>query len=198
MPKTIKHDQKADFLLEKGIELLWSKGYNATSVNDIVKAAEIPKGSFYFYFNSKEDFAVKALEKYFNEQIPPTLEIINDTRFSPRERLINFYKYRCAMVKEELACKMGCMGCNLANEMAEHNDAIRNVIVTKTDMMKEHITRVFEEAQELGEINKSLNARDVVEFIEDAGKGALTTMKEQQSPYPIDNYFNMIESILLK
>ena len=57
MSKTLSHSIKSDFLLEKGIELLWSKGYNATSVNNIVKEANIPKGSFYFYFNSKEDFA---------------------------------------------------------------------------------------------------------------------------------------------
>jgi len=71
MTKTLKHDLKADFLLDKGIELLWSKGYNATSVNDIVKAAEVPKGSFYFYFDSKEDFAVRAIEKYFNSHFYP-------------------------------------------------------------------------------------------------------------------------------
>ncbi|MEM9868100.1 MAG: helix-turn-helix domain-containing protein, partial [Bacteroidota bacterium] len=34
-----------DFLIEKGMMLLWSKGYNATSVKDIVDAAEVPKGS---------------------------------------------------------------------------------------------------------------------------------------------------------
>ena len=74
-PKTLKHEVKADFLLERGIELLWSKGYNATSVNDIVKAANIPKGSFYFYFDSKEDFTVKAIEKYFLMHFTPAKEI---------------------------------------------------------------------------------------------------------------------------
>ena len=43
-----KENIKSEFLLQKGIEILWSKGYNGTSVNDIVKAADIPKGSFYF------------------------------------------------------------------------------------------------------------------------------------------------------
>ena len=38
-------------MIEKGMMLLWSKGYNATSVKDIVDAAQVPKGSFYFYFD---------------------------------------------------------------------------------------------------------------------------------------------------
>ncbi|MBL4709818.1 MAG: helix-turn-helix transcriptional regulator [Flavobacteriales bacterium] len=57
------------------MEIMWSKGYNATSVNDIVKAAEVPKGSFYFYFKSKEDFAIKALEKYFSMHFTPANKI---------------------------------------------------------------------------------------------------------------------------
>ena len=198
MSKTLKHEVKADFLLDKGIALLWSKGYNATSVNDIVKEAGIPKGSFYFYFKSKEDFAVQAIEKYFNMQVKPALEILHNTSVSPKQRILNFYEFRVEMLKNELECKMGCMGCNIANEMAEHNDAIRKVIASKTKMVRSYITEVVEEAQDYGEINKSVNAADIVEFMEDAGKGAMITMKEMQSAYPMDNVLNMIRTFLLK
>lgn len=198
MSKTLKHDLKADFLLEKGIALLWSKGYNATSVNDIVKAAEVPKGSFYFYFDSKEDFAVRAIEKYFDSHFYPSLEVLQDESFAPKQRLLNFYDFRSSILKDELDCKMGCMGCNLASEMAEHNEAIRNIIVQKGELVKGHISQVIEAAQNQGEISNTMNARNLTEFIEDAGKGAMTTMKEMQSSYPIDNFMNMIKSVLLK
>ncbi|MBL4568402.1 MAG: TetR family transcriptional regulator [Flavobacteriaceae bacterium] len=198
MSKTLSHSIKSDFLLEKGIELLWSKGYNATSVNDIVKAAKIPKGSFYFYFNSKEDFAVKALEKYFEEHFTPVLDILHDESVSAKQRVLNFYEFRSSMLKEELNCKMGCMASNLANEMAEHNEAIRNVIVSNGDFLKGHIALVVEKAQNNKEINSIINAHNLVEFIEDAGKGAMITMKEKQSAYPIDNYMDIIKTILLK
>ena len=198
MSTTLSHAIKSDFLLDKGIELLWSKGYNATSVNDIVKSAKIPKGSFYFYFDSKEDFAVKALEKYFEKQFVPILDILHDESISAKQRILNFYEFRTSMLKEELNCKMGCMACNLANEMAEHNEAIRNVIATKGKFIKGHITLVIEKAQNNKEINSSINANDLVEFIEDAGKGAMITMKEMQSSYPIDNFMDIIKTILLK
>jgi TetR/AcrR family transcriptional repressor of nem operon len=198
MSKTLNHTIKSDFLLDKGIELLWFNGYNATSVNDIVKAAGIPKGSFYFYFDSKEDFAVKALEKYFNQQFPRVLEILKNQSISPKQRLFDFYTFRTTMLKEELEYKKGCMGCNMANEMAEHNDAIRNIILSKGEIIKREITNVVEEAQKLNEININIRARDIVEFIEDAGKGAMITMKEMQSAYPINNYMHMIKNVLLK
>ena len=113
------------------MELLWSKGYNATSVNDIVLAAGVPKGSFYFYFDSKEDFAVKAIDKYFSEVVTPAFNILDDRNTPPKERLLAFYEYRVKVLKEEMDCKMGCLASNLGNEMAEHSEVIRKKIAEK-------------------------------------------------------------------
>ncbi len=198
MEKTLKHEMKADYLLEKGMELLWSKGYNATSVNDIVMAAGVPKGSFYFYFDSKEDFAVKAIEMYFELQFTPLQAILNNRSDSPKERLLNFYEYRNKILKEELDCKMGCLASNLGNEMSEHSENIRKIIYEKEKIVKDEIAAVMEEAQKYGEIGTTTKATDIVAFIEDAGKGAMTSMKEMQSSYPIDNFMNMVKTVLLK
>ncbi len=198
MQKTLKHEIKADFLLEKGMELLWSKGYNATSVNDIVMAAGVPKGSFYFYFDSKEDFVIKAIDMYFQAHFAPAQEILMDKTISPKQRLLNFHEFRCNILKNEMECKMGCLACNIGNEMAEHNENIRNAILERETIVQSQITEVVEEAQKLGEVDPGLNAADIVAFFEDAGKGAMTTMKEMQSSYPIDNFLNMVRTILFR
>ncbi|WP_242203461.1 TetR/AcrR family transcriptional regulator [Aestuariivivens insulae] len=196
--KTAKHDTKANFLLERGMEILWSKGYNATSVNDIVQAADVPKGSFYFYFDSKEDFVVKAIEKYFAAMFTPAKAILDDKTKSPRERLITFNEFRLDVLKNEMGCKMGCMACNLSSEMSEHSEQIRNAILVKNEYVLSLITAVIQEAKDLGEITNPMSAEDIASFIEDAGKGAMISMKEMKSSYPIDNVMNMIEHILLK
>jgi len=196
MSKTLKHELKTDFLLDKGMALLWSKGYNATSVNDIVKEAGIPKGSFYFYFESKEDFAVKAIERYFTLMFTPAKEILLNKSVSPKQRLLDFHEYRHNVLKNEMDCKMGCMACNLGNEMAEHNENIRTAILDKEQIVLSLITEVIQEAQDYGEIDNSMKAEDIAAFIEDAGKGAMVSMKEMKSSYPIDNLMNMIRKIL--
>ncbi|NER12206.1 TetR family transcriptional regulator [Leptobacterium flavescens] len=198
MHKTLKHEAKADYLLEKGSEILWSRGYNGTSVNDIVKAAGVPKGSFYFYFDSKEDFAVKSLERYFAIMFKPAAEVLHNTDASPKQRLLTFYRFRLEKMKGEHECTMGCMACNLGNEMAEHSEQIRNTIVSIESRIKGEIIKVVEEAQQAGEIRSQLSPNQIVSFIEDAGKGALTTMKETQSPFPLDNYYHFIENVILK
>ena len=198
MSKTLKHELKADSLLDTGMALLWSKGYNATSVNDIVKAADIPKGSFYFYFDSKEDFAVKAIEKYFTVQFTPAQEILQNKLVSPKQRLLDFYEFRCNVLKNEMDCKMGCMASNLGNEMAEHSEKIRNIILSKEQFVLSMITEVIQEAQDFNEIDTTMEAADLAAFIEDAGKGGMISMKEMKSAYPIDNFLNMVRKILLK
>lgn len=198
MSKTLKHEIKTDFILDKGMALLWSKGYNGTSVNDIVKEAEIPKGSFYYYFESKEDFVVKAIDRYFNIQFTPVREILLNKSVSPKQRLLDFHEYRYNVLKNEMDCKMGCMACNLGNEMAEHNENIRTAILDKEQIVLSLITEVIQEAQDYGEIDNSMKAEDIAAFIEDAGKGAMVSMKEMKSSYPIDNLMNMIRKILLK
>ncbi len=198
MPKTLKHEVKADALLEKGMALLWSKGYNATSVNDIVNAAGVPKGSFYFYFESKEDFVIKSIEMYFEAQFGPAREILGNKEVSAKERLLAFHNYRYEVLKNEMDFKMGCLACNIGNEMAEHNENIRNAILKKETIVQREITEVVMEAQEDGDVNPDLNAADLVAFFEDAGKGAMTTMKEMKSSYPIDNFVNMVRTMLFR
>lgn len=198
MSKTLKHDLKVDALLDTGMELIWSKGYNATSVNDIVKAASIPKGSFYFYFESKEDFVVRAIEKYFEQHFYPALKILQNQTVSPKQRLLDFYDFRTEVLKEELKYKMGCMCCNLASEMAEHSEEIRRILASKGELVKGHLAEVIKEAQLLNEIDDTIDARNLAEFIEDAGKGAMITMKEMNSPYPIDNFARMVRKLLLR
>jgi len=198
MLKTLKHDVKADFLLEKGMGILWSKGYNGTSVSDIVKAAGVPKGSFYFYFDSKEDFVVGAINKYFKMQFTPAQEILEDKTISPKQRLFDFHDYRTSVLKNEMDCTMGCLASNLGSEMAEHSEKIRTAILIKEEFILSLITEVIQEAQDAREISDIMKAADLAAFIEDAGKGAMTSMKEMKSSYPIDNFMIMVKGILLK
>lgn len=90
------------------------------------------------------------------------------------------------------------MASNLGNEMSEHNEGIRKAILEKEQMILSLITSVIQEAQDYGEISNTMKASDIAAFIEDAGKGAMVSMKEMKSSYPIDNVMNMIRAILLK
>jgi TetR/AcrR family transcriptional repressor of nem operon len=197
MSKTLKHEAKANFLLDKGIEVLWCNGYNGTSVKDIVSAADVPKGSFYFYFDSKEDFVTKALVRYFNTMFAPMESVLSNKGVSPKQRLTNFYTLRNDRMINEMKCKLGCLANNIGNEMSEHSEKIRTTILLMESKIKDSIGAVFMEAQEKNEIDPTIDPELMVSFIEDAGKGAMISMKENQNSEPLDNFLNIVTSKLL-
>ena len=83
-----KRELKKDHLLDAGLKVMATRGYNGTSIQDIVNAADVPKGSFYTYFKSKEDFAIEALEKVTEERMIQNRHLLNDRSIPPQERLM--------------------------------------------------------------------------------------------------------------
>ena len=51
-------------LVDKGLELMYLRGFNDVSIKDLVDAAGMPKGSFYNHFKSKEDFGLAVIDRY--------------------------------------------------------------------------------------------------------------------------------------
>ncbi len=65
-------------LMAAAIDLMWEESYGAVTIDDICTRAEVKKGSFYYYFTSKADLAVAALEHLWAEEWKPSM----DSQFS--------------------------------------------------------------------------------------------------------------------
>ena len=63
----VKHMRQ--HIIDVARAIITHKGYSAVGISEIVKAADIPKGSFYYYFPSKEAFAEALLEHYFSHYL---------------------------------------------------------------------------------------------------------------------------------
>ena len=75
-----------DYLLGVGVELMHQNGYNATGLSDNLKAAGLPKGSFYHHFSSKEDFAAAALARYPAHEGEHAASVLNESTMPPLKR----------------------------------------------------------------------------------------------------------------
>src|SRR5258707_12513763 len=80
-----------DHLVDVGLELMHQNGYNATGLSDILKAANVPKGSFYHHFSSKEDFAAAALERYGMREREHTAAVLDDVKTPRLKRLRRYF-----------------------------------------------------------------------------------------------------------
>ncbi|MEM9544615.1 MAG: TetR/AcrR family transcriptional regulator [Bacteroidota bacterium] len=191
-----KHEEKKNSIIVHGMDLMWDKGYNATSVNDIVKAAGIPKGSFYFYFDSKEDFAIKALREYFAEVYGPFSQKLIQGDASPIERIKEFYYGRIEKLIQEMSDNRGCFACNLSSEVADHIDGIQAEVAKIHNRILSELVQVGKQAQDAGELDEELDVEKMFAFLEDAGKGAMVSMKALGNHTPIHNYKYMVDRLL--
>ena len=114
-------DATREKLLKAAIGLFHEFGYNGTSVQDIVSAAKIPKGSFYNHFRSKEELAIAASDVFY----PYALEFLRlENTSSPVARL---RKYLRLTLKEmqRYGYVRGCLIGNFASEITNATPALK-------------------------------------------------------------------------
>ena len=87
-------------LIRSGLELLTQNGFLSTGVDAIVKNASVPKGSFYYYFKSKEEYAQTVLSAYDSFFVHKLQKHLYESSFTPMMRLENFIDDACDGIKK--------------------------------------------------------------------------------------------------
>jgi TetR/AcrR family transcriptional repressor of nem operon len=186
-----------DRIIETGAEIIHHKGFNHTGIQEILNAARVPKGSFYNYFKSKEDFGLQIID-YFTARFKRIAsETLEDTRLSPLNRI---YRFLTAFMEyfESQDCAGGCPIGNLAQEMGDLSPAFRQKLWEAIDMMIDAYSRVLAAAQKDGKVLKSLDIRKTASFIVAGWHGAIIQMKLTRSLAPLKNHRKFIFDHILK
>ncbi len=179
-------------IIDAGLAELHARGYAACSVEDITKAAGVPKGSFYNHFASKEAFAVEAVRRYFETSGWPTS--FDSASAVGRLRAGFTALYDGA---RDRAYSRGCMWGNLANEVADHSAAIRGELAEGLDAWSATVTELVAQAQSTGEISPAGDPAQLGRFIVNAWEGALTRSRVVRTGQPIDDFFELVFGSLL-
>src|SRR5262245_9110999 len=122
----LKREPRADtrrVILEAGIRSVLRKGYDQSGLAEILREAKVPKGSFYHYFASKEDFGLQLIEHWLENYSEAEASLQDRTR-SPLMRLRRFFEARCRLLKR-LRREYGAVVGMLLMEMATHNEVFR-------------------------------------------------------------------------
>ena len=186
-----------DRIIETGAEIIHRKGFNHTGIQEILNAAEVPKGSFYNYFKSKQDFGLQLID-YFSDQFSRIAsEHMEDASVSPLNRL-----YGCLTAFMEFFESQdyagGCPIGNLAQEMGDLSPVFRKRLKEAVDTMIETYCRVLELAQKDRKVSKSLDIKETASFIVASWHGAIIQMKLAKSLEPLKNHRKFILDYILK
>ena len=191
-----KRELKKDHLLDAGLKVMATRGYNGTSIQDIVNAANVPKGSFYTYFKSKEDFAIEALEKVAEERMIQNRHLLGDRSICPQERLTRFFVENIGGCEENL--NGGCFLGNMCQEMSESSEAIRIKVRQMLRNSTQSIEDVLEEARIKNGLKSHLPSPILAEFLFNAWEGTLMRMKASKCREPLDAFLTVLAELFAK
>ncbi len=177
-------------ILEKGIELIRLNGYHNTGVRDILKACNMPKGSFYHCFESKEDFIIKAIH-HFDEIISEdTAKNFSDQKLSYFGRIKNHFQLHINWYIDH-DFRVGCLLGNLSTEIGGTIDSVSTEIGKVYEKWAIGLATFIKEGQKAGEISDQMDAVDLANYLFDSFNGALGRMKVERSRKPLDRFLNV-------
>ncbi len=187
---------KRDMILAKGAQVMTRRGYHGTGVLEIVQAAGIPKGSFYHYFASKEDFALQALEYLYTPRLERYQAALSRSALSPRERILAYYAELIAHFARQECPEYHCFIGSLSFEMAELSQPIGQQVEMILQRSVALLASCLEQARTQAEIPTNTDCQALAEFIGNAWEGALLRMKVGRSVAPLDVFLTQLERLL--
>jgi TetR/AcrR family transcriptional repressor of nem operon len=201
MPKqTLKRADRTDTrqaILEAGIKSVLQKGYHECGLSEILQEAGVPKGSFYYYFASKEEFGLQLIE-YWLENFVEAEAALGNEALSPLTRVRQFFEARCHLFKR-LRRQHGAVVGTLYLEMATHNETFRQRVETLLVAWQHRVTECLKLAQQSGEIAADQDPAALAEFCLISWEGAVQRARTVQSTTPLDLFFRIIfGSVLTK
>lgn len=137
-------------LSEASFALFVAKGYHATSLDEIARAAGLTKGSIYFYFNSKQRLLLGLLEDAREAVVSPLLDHVHKIEGSATDKIAGFFRFS-SLNGIEQPQKLLCL-IKTSIEFRDRDDAISKRIVEIYDEIYSALEAILEAGKKRGEI----------------------------------------------
>jgi TetR/AcrR family transcriptional repressor of nem operon len=190
------NDKKIE-IIKAGMGIIARQGFNSTGIEAILKRAKVPKGSFYHYFPSKQEYGLSVLD-YFAAGIDRIFDTyLTDESATPANRLKNCLESLVARF-ETNNCSIGCLAANMGQELADQSDEFRMKLAGIFRSWIRQFEKCICDAQECGEISKNISPELMAEFLLSGFEGALIISKVKKSPAPLRNFLDIFFDRLLR
>jgi TetR/AcrR family transcriptional regulator, transcriptional repressor for nem operon len=187
----MKRVNKRNELIQIGKEIVVKQGFKGTSLNDVLSTAGVPKGSFYYYFSSKEDFGLAIVDNFAQEYRDRLKTFLGDERYSPLTRLRNYFEFKIAEM-EAHSCNDGCLIGNLAQELSAQNELFRDRLKQVFAEWEQCFIQCLQEASEAGEIESDRHFDILAKFILSSWQGAILQAKVTKSVLPMQTFVKIL------
>jgi TetR/AcrR family transcriptional repressor of nem operon len=186
----MKRIHNKDDIVQAGLDLVLSRGFNATGVEAILKHAKVPKGSFYNFFSSKEEFSLAIIDKFVNARREVFNPIFSDKSIPQLERVKRSFETLIAIFEAD-DCSKGCLLGNLGQEMADHSENVRQRLEDSLQEWSGAVSGLLLQAQLEKAIPADLDAGMLAENLISSFEGALLRSKVKKSAEPLRDFIHL-------
>jgi len=184
-------------LIRAGLAMLTEKGYSSVGIDEILRSVDVPKGSFYHYFKSKEAFGqvlITAYADYFAQKLDRFL--LNGDHH-PLQRIRHFVEDACeGMARFEF--RRGCLIGNLGQEMGLLPESFRTQLSEVFQDWQQRTATCLREAQAQGELAPEKDCDRLAQWFWIGWEGAVLRAKLEQSTEPLtcfaDGFFQLLQA----
>ncbi len=181
-------------ILDVGYELIASKGFTSVGLSELLKTAEVPKGSFYHYFKSKEQFGEALLQDYFNRYQQKLEALFDVSEESEYQKLMRYWHYW--MEQNSSECQTGrCLVVKLAGEVSDLSEPMRLALHKGTDKVISTVAEHIEKGIKAGEIQVK-DSRQTSELLYNLWVGASLVNKIRHDDASLQQAYQVTAQIL--
>ncbi len=146
--------------LDRGMNLLWTRGYELTSLDDLLDTMRLSKSSFYDTFGSKHDFLISALARYIDTVLGGLAEDLH--KGSARDAISQSFE---RMLPDRGARARGCFVQNCAIEVAQQDPDARAKVAEGLKRLEEGYYHAVLRGQQQGEIDPTRDPHILAQFL---------------------------------
>ncbi|ELA9306079.1 TetR/AcrR family transcriptional regulator [Vibrio parahaemolyticus] len=119
-----KTNDTRQHILDVGYELIVTRGFTSVGLSELLKTAEVPKGSFYHYFKSKEQFGEAMIQDYFNKYFEQLVARFTNTELNGYQRLMSYFE-EMVKVEDDVCNANKCLLVKLSAEVSDLSEPMR-------------------------------------------------------------------------
>jgi TetR/AcrR family transcriptional repressor of nem operon len=183
----LSHSSTKKRLIDCATAILTEKGFSRTGIDEILKQVNVPKGSFYHYFKSKEDFGAAVIDNYANYFGNKLDRFFNDEELTPLARLNGFIE-DAKLGMEQYHYARGCLIGNLGQELSQLDDPFRHQIESVFLDWEKRLSQLFKQAQRAGEVANDIDCADLASYFWIGWEGAVLRAKLVKNKKPLQTF----------
>ncbi|UKB86185.1 TetR/AcrR family transcriptional regulator [Chryseobacterium sp. MEBOG06] len=186
-------------ILQKAFELIYAKGYQTTSIDEIIATTQVTKGAFYYHFKTKDEMGLAIINELLKNNFKSTFIEPLENSDHPLETIYKMV-YGILMENDLLKVEYGCPTSNFTQEMAPWHTDFTKALNALSSRWENAMINCIENGKKEGTVKQNVNAKEIAVFVMSGYWGVrnLGKLENSKSVYLIylkglKSYFQSLE-----